>query len=61
MKFINKILIVVFLLGSINGCDNLDFDLQQDPNQITPEQASLNDPPPLRHRPRLPRGHQDCG
>ena len=43
MKLINKLLIVAFLLGGSNACDNLDLDLQQDPNQITPEKASLND------------------
>lgn len=34
---------MLFLLGGSNACDNLDLDLQQDPNQITPEKASLND------------------
>lgn len=43
MKIINKIFIVIFILGAVSACDNLDLDLQQDPNQISPEQASLND------------------
>ena len=43
MKFITKILIITFLLGVTNACDNLDLDLQTDPNAITPEKASLND------------------
>lgn len=43
MKFINKTLIIVFLLGFVSSCDNLDMDLQVDPNQITPDKASLND------------------
>ena len=43
MKFINKILIVAFLLGFTNACDDLDLDKLTDPNQISPEKASLND------------------
>ena len=43
MKFITKILIITFLLGVTNACDNLDLDLQTNPNAITPEKASLND------------------
>ena len=43
MKFINKILVIVFLLGFTNACDNLKLDLQENPNAITPEKASLND------------------
>lgn len=43
MKFISKTLVIAFVLGFASSCDNLDMDLQQDPNQITPEKASLND------------------
>ena len=43
MKFIYKLLIVAFLVGVTNSCDNTDLDLQVNPNAITPEKASLND------------------
>jgi len=43
MKFFNKLLIVVFVLGMTTACDNTDLDLLDNPNAITPENASLND------------------
>ena len=42
MKFINKILLVA-LIVAIGACDATDLDLQDNPNQITPERASVND------------------
>ncbi len=42
MKFINKILLVA-LIVAIGACDAIELDLQDDPNQITPERASVND------------------
>ena len=43
MKFINKLIVVLFVLGLATSCENLDLDLQDNPNAITPENASLND------------------
>ena len=42
MKFINKILLVA-LIVAIGACDATDLDLQDNPNAITPERASVND------------------
>ena len=42
MKFFNKILIVALLIG-FSACDALELDLQNDPNAVTPESASVND------------------
>ena len=42
MKFINKILLVA-LIVAIGACDATDLDLQDNPNQVTPERASVND------------------
>jgi hypothetical protein len=44
MKLINKLFILVLALGlSTTSCDNTDLDLLDNPNAITPDQASLND------------------
>lgn len=43
MKFINKLFILVVVLGMSAACDNVDLDLLDNPNAITPENASLND------------------
>ncbi len=43
MKFIKKLLIVFLVLGFVGSCNNLDLDLQDNPNQISPEQGSLNE------------------
>lgn len=43
MKFINRLLMLVLVLGLSVSCDNLDLDLLDNPNAITPENASLND------------------
>ncbi len=42
MKFINKILLVA-LIVAIGACDATDLDLQDNPNQVTPDRASVND------------------
>ena len=42
MKFINKILIVA-LVWSISACDMTELDLLDSPNEVTPENASVND------------------
>lgn len=43
MKFIYKLSVVIFVLGLAVSCQNLDLDLQDNPNAVTPENASLND------------------
>ncbi|PHN07227.1 SusD/RagB family nutrient-binding outer membrane lipoprotein [Flavilitoribacter nigricans] len=42
MKFFNKMLIVALVLG-FSACDNFELDLQDNPNAVTPENASVND------------------
>ncbi|MFY0688895.1 MAG: SusD/RagB family nutrient-binding outer membrane lipoprotein [Cyclobacteriaceae bacterium] len=42
MKYIHK-LILVLALGFGFSCENMNLDLQDNPNAITPESASLND------------------
>ena len=42
MKFINKILLVA-LIVAIGACDATDLDLQDNPNAVTPDRASVND------------------
>jgi len=42
MKLFKNILILV-LAGSMVACDMTEFDLQADPNAVTPENASVND------------------
>jgi hypothetical protein len=43
MKFVNKVIIVLFFLGSISACDMWDMDLQDNPNAINADGASLAD------------------
>lgn len=43
MKFINKLIMLALVLGLSVSCDNLKLDLLDNPNAITPENASLND------------------
>lgn len=43
MKLFNKLLIILLVIGLGISCENLDLDLQDNPNAITPDQASLND------------------
>lgn len=44
MKLINKLFILVLALGLVTtSCENTDLDLLDNPNAITPDQASLND------------------
>ena len=42
MKFINKLLILV-LVFSFSACDMTDLDLQENPNEVAPENASVDD------------------
>ena len=42
MKFINKLLILA-LVWSFSACDMTDFDLQENPNEVAPENASVDD------------------
>ncbi len=43
MKFIHKVLAITVALGFLSACDTTDLDLQENPNAITPESASIND------------------
>ena len=44
MKFIYKILLVVLVTSlTLTSCDMFKMDLQDDPNEVTSERASLND------------------
>ncbi len=43
MKFINKILLFAALIAFGTACENFDLDLQDNPNAITPDKASVND------------------
>ncbi len=42
MKFIYKLLSIALVIAMVS-CDNTEFDLQSDPNSVTPENASVND------------------
>lgn len=42
MKFIHKIVILA-LVWTISGCDSTDLDLLDNPNAVTPDNASVND------------------
>lgn len=42
MKFINKLLLLALIVGFV-ACDATDLDLQDNPNAVTPEKASVND------------------
>ncbi len=42
MKYINKMVIVLAILG-MSSCEITDLDLLDNPNAVTPEQASIND------------------
>lgn len=42
MKFLNKMLIVALIL-TLGACEATDLDLQDNPNQVTAENASVND------------------
>ncbi len=41
MKFYKKILFVLLMLGFVSGCRNLDLNLQDNPNAISPDQGDL--------------------
>jgi len=43
MKILNKKLLVLLFLGMGMACNNFDLNLQDNPNAITPDKASLND------------------
>lgn len=43
MKYFNKIMLMLLLVSVSFACENFDLELQQDPNAITPENASVND------------------
>lgn len=43
MKLINRLVLLVVIIGFTSACQNLDLDLQDNPNAITPDNASLND------------------
>ena len=43
MKFINKLFIIALVLASFTACENTELDLLTDPNNVAPENASLND------------------
>jgi len=43
MKVLNKKLLVLLFLGMGMACNNFDLNLQDNPNAITPDKASLND------------------
>lgn len=43
MKLLNKILFIFALVGLTTACENFELDLQENPNEITPDRASLND------------------
>ena len=43
MKFLNKLLFIVIVLVVAASCENTDLDLLDNPNAVTPENASLND------------------
>ncbi len=43
MNFIYKVIVVLFLVGFASSCENLDLDQLDNPNAITPDNASLND------------------
>ena len=43
MKIINRLIVVFFVLALASSCENTDLNLLDDPNSITPENASLND------------------
>ena len=42
MKFINRLLSIILIIAVVS-CDNTEFDLQDDPNAVTAENASVND------------------
>jgi hypothetical protein len=43
MKLINKLFIIALVLGFAMSCENTELDLLDNPNAVTPENASLND------------------
>lgn len=43
MKLINKLFLIALVLGFAMSCENTRLDLLENPNAVTPENASLND------------------
>ena len=43
MKYLNKLFIVAGIFMLVSACDNTDLDIQQDPNSVAPDRASVND------------------
>lgn len=43
MKLLNKLFLTVMVLGFIASCEVVDLDFLDNPNAVTPENASLND------------------
>jgi len=43
MKLINKLFLIALVLGFTLSCENTRLDLLENPNAVTPENASLND------------------
>lgn len=43
MKLFNKLFIIALALGVMTACDTTELDLLDNPNAVTPENASLND------------------
>lgn len=43
MKLINKLFLIALVLGFSMSCENTRLDLLENPNAVTPENASLND------------------
>ncbi|MBX2817661.1 MAG: SusD/RagB family nutrient-binding outer membrane lipoprotein [Saprospiraceae bacterium] len=43
MKYLNKLIVVVFAALMVTACDNTELDLQDNPAAVTPERASVND------------------
>jgi hypothetical protein len=43
MKLINKLFLIALVFGFTMSCENTRLDLLENPNAVTPENASLND------------------
>ncbi len=43
MKYLNKLLLIAVALVFVTACDNTELDLQENPNAVGPDQASIND------------------
>lgn len=43
MKFVNKILLILTIVGVISACDSWDMEQQENPNALDAQSASLSD------------------